>query len=389
MNLDKALDRAKVGVMMKKGSVFIATVAFSMRHKFDSSIPTAQTDGYTIKYNPEFFGSLTYEQRVSLICHEAWHVALLHLTRQGKRNPEIWNYAGDYVINQLLVDNKFDLPPNGLQDDKYRGWTTVQVYDDLEKNAIKIQMPDLLDIQQPGGGQDGEDGKNGQKKSKAGQKAAIAELENHLKGMLVKAHMQNKMAGKKAGKVPNEIERLIDELINPRLSWRDILSRFLTEKVKDDYTWHRPNKRFAPDYYLPTQYSEALAHITVAIDTSGSITPKQLTAILSEIQYIRDTLKPKKMTILDCDSKIHNIYEATEDQHIKDFKFSGGGGTRCEPVLKYCEKNPTTALVYFTDMYMSLPEKDPGYPILWIAYDNPKATAPIGEVVHYDEVING
>lgn len=382
ISMEKALDRAKIGIMLKKGSIFITTIAFSMVHKFDD-VPTAQVDGKTVKYNEEWFSTLTYDQRVGLVCHEAWHVALLHLTRRGDRNPDIWNYAGDYVINQLLVDAGFELPPNGLQDDRFRGMTTIQVYDIIYKENPPIQI-ELLDVQEPTNSEP-EDGKSSGKSSK---KIAMEEMENHVKGMLVKAHMQNKMAGKKAGKIPDEIERLIDELINPRLSWRDILSRFLTEKVKDDYTWHRPNKRFAPDYYLPTQYSEALAHITVAIDTSGSITPKQLTAILSEIQYIRDTLKPKKMTILDCDSRIHNVYDATEDQHIKDFKFSGGGGTKCEPVIKYCEKNPTTALVYFTDMFMSFPSQGPNFPVLWIAYDNPNCSAPFGEIVHYDEVIN-
>jgi len=192
------------------------------------------------------------------------------------------------------------------------------------------------------------------------------------------------MGGKKAGTIPSEVERMIDKLINPRLPWETILSRFLTDNVKDDYTWARPNKRFLPDFYLPTQYSEALAKITIAIDTSGSVSKEMLTKMLTEIQYIRETLKPKALTIIDCDSQIHNVWEVTDDMNILDLKFTGGGGTSCVPVMDYCKKNPTTALVYFTDLYMTPWTQQTDYPLLWIVYNNPRAKAPVGEITYYD-----
>jgi len=408
MNLDKALDRAKIGVMLN-GSVFLATVTFSLKHSFNSECKTARTDGISIEYNPTFFKSLNPEQRTALIAHEAWHVALMHMTRQGKRLPDFYNYAGDYVINQLLVDDNFELPPNGLQDDKYRDMSTNQVYDILYEEAPKIDM-DLLDIvfsdgsgdkeqdKEQGGnepnndpgkakGSGGEGDKEEEKTKAQGKKPTpnknTKEIEAHIKGILVKASTQSKLHNEKPGSIPGEILREIDRLINPKLPWEAILQRFLTEKVKDDYTWQRPNKRFLPDFYLPTQYSESLTHITIAIDTSGSITPEDLRAILSEIQYIRDVFKPKKMTILDCDRTIHNVYEVDEDTHILDLKFTGGGGTSCFPVIHYCKDNPTTALVYFTDLYLQKWTKEVDFPILWIVYDNPNAKVPIGEITHY------
>ena len=139
-----------------------------------------------------------------------------------------------------------------------------------------------------------------------------------------------------------------------------------------------------PDFYLPTQYSESLTHITVAIDTSGSINDEDLRKILSEIQYIRDTFKPQRMTILDCDNRLNNIYDIDENTHILDLKFTGGGGTSCKPVFKYIKDNPTTALIYFTDLYMTKWTTEVDFPILWIVYNNPKATAPIGEITYYD-----
>ena len=54
----KALDKAKVALMSKPDSVFFTTVCFSLKHVWDDSIPTAQTNGLEIRYNPEFFMQL-------------------------------------------------------------------------------------------------------------------------------------------------------------------------------------------------------------------------------------------------------------------------------------------------------------------------------------------
>jgi len=363
--LDKLLNRAKVG-LMTYGSVFLITVAFNLKYKWDKNTPTASVDGITIKINPEFFENLTEPQRIFLIAHEVWHVAFDHLLRCGDKDPELWNEAGDYVINIMLVDASFEMPPQGLLEKKYRGWSTLKVYEDIDKpgrnKPVNSMAGDLIKPTTP---------------------KEIQEVEANIKNILVKATTQSKMAGEKPGTIPNEISREIDELLTPVLPWQQLLQNFMAEKSKDDYTWSRPNKRFMPDFYLPTQFSDSLAHVTVAIDTSGSVTQEMLNEMLSEIFYIKETFNPKKMTILDCDTKIHNIYNLDETSSIHDLKFSGNGGTRFSPVIDYCKENHTNALLYFTDMYGSLPEHDPGFPILWLCYSNHEP-AKIGQTIYYD-----
>ena len=385
MNLQKTLDKAKIGVMLQ-GSVFISTVAFSLKHSFREDIATAGTDGKNIFYNPTFWESLNPNQRISLIAHEAWHVALLHITRRGERDPMLYNVAGDYVINQLLVDDGFELPDGGLQDSKYRGWSTNQVYDALEKdNPPENPMDgDIIYVGSPEGNEDEVEGGKGNSTDSQKIEQQTKEIEAQVKEILVKATTQSKMHGEQAGSVPSEISRELDKLINPRLPWETLLERFLNEKVKNDYSWTRPNKRYAPDFYLPTQYSEALEHICVAIDTSGSINNEDLIKILTELQYIRDTFKPEKMTIIDCDCQINHVYDVTPDTHVLDLEFTGGGGTSCFPVFKHLEKNPTKALIYFTDLYMQQYNKQVDFPVLWVVYDNPNAQVEVGDIIHYD-----
>ena len=100
---DKALDRTKIA-LMTSGSPFIVALALSLHHSFTDYVETAQTDGNYVYYNPKFFMSLPENQRLTLMLHEVWHVGLLHMFRCEHRDPEKYNEAADYAINQILVD---------------------------------------------------------------------------------------------------------------------------------------------------------------------------------------------------------------------------------------------------------------------------------------------
>lgn len=375
----KMLDRAKIG-LMNKGSVFLMTVAFSLRQYWDDTCLTAWVDGKTMGINPKFFEELPDGQRIFVIAHEAWHVAYNHIVRRGDRDPELHNQAGDYVINLMLQNAGYELWPHCLCDKRFANMSTNQVYEILKKEEEKKpgrhkqqQQGGMTgDIRQPGDG-------SGSKEDQQQQ----AEIEAHVKGVLVKAMTQAKMAGEKQiGMVPAEIQRGIEELLDPVLPWNILLFNFMQDMTKDDYSWRRPNRRFHPEYYLPTQYSEALQHVTIAIDTSGSITNKELQEILSEIIHIKRTFNPKRLTILDCDARIHNVYDVDEFTNVEDLKFSGGGGTNFAPVIEYCNKNNTNALLYFSDLYGPFPKEEPSYPVIWLCYSSSKP-APFGETVYY------
>ena len=361
-DLDKMLSDAKIGTMIK-GSRFLSTIIFSMKHVWNDKILTADTDGMTVQYNPTFFASLNKKQRVALIAHEAWHPALLHITRMGSKDPDTWCRAADYVVNQLLVDSGFELPPDGCQDHKYRGMSTDVIYDlliqDKSPNAPKYDN----DIVIPTSAE------------------AFTQVDMKLKATLVKARTASEVAKERAGTIPAEVNRLIEELLNPVLPWTVLLADFLNEKVKEDFTWMKPNKRFMPDFIMPSQYSEGLGEITVAIDTSGSLSNKALTEILSEVQYIHESMKPSKLTIMDCDYNIHNIYEVTDSDKISELTFTGGGGTSFLPVFNKLKENPPQLLIYFTDLYAPQITEEPGYPVLWICCSKHEES-PIGRTIY-------
>jgi len=362
---------AKVQLMSK--SVFLSTICLRLRHILSDDISTAATNGLTIMYNPDFISKLSTEELTGLMAHEVWHVAYQHHTRIGGRDRQLWNVAGDYVINYVLVEAGFTLPKGGLYDEQYSNMATDKVYDLIYDNADEYSdfTGDLLE-QEGAGDSEGE------------STLSDIELQERLTSIVVQAQTQSKMAGKDAGEIPGEITRMIDDLINPKLDWRQLLQRYLTARTKTDYSWARPNKRFMPKHYLPSLYSETIGEITIAIDTSGSITQEELTEILTEIEGIRETYKPPKLTLIDCDYKIHGIHDLDEFTDIHNIKFKGDGGTSFNPVINYCNENPPAVLIYFTDLYADAIDEHVEYDIIWVCNSNHKAPE-IGETIY----ING
>ena len=366
---EEALAEAKLGLLVN-GSKFISTIAFNLKHAWDESInpPTAEVDGITITYHPKFFMDLTKKERTFLIAHEAWHVALMHLTRRETRKPELYNIAGDYVINLLLHNAGMQMPKGGYLDTSYHGLSTNDVYEKLVKNPPPKNKENNI-------GNDLKEGSTPEEK---------AEIDGEVKKVLIKAVTQAKLnneLNKNSGIIPSEVLRNIDILLNPVLPWQTLIQRFLTDMAKDDYTWTKPNKYFMPEHILPTQYSESLGHLVYAIDTSGSLNKKELTEILSEIQYIHQTYKPKQMTLLACDYVLHEIHNVVPEDDITQLKFSGGGGTSFKPVFDYLSENPPQALIYFTDLYAEDIKKEVPYPVIWVC-NSKHEPAKIGETIY-------
>ena len=367
-DLEGKLLKAKIELMPR--SAFISTIALSMQHIITDATKTADVNGAIIRYNPEFLKGQTIAQFAGLMAHECWHVAYQHLARRGSRDPIIWNCAGDYIINSMLTKAGFEIPTGGLLDKKYNpddDWSTDTVYDDLMEEHKDFDTETLmLDLREgEGGGMEG------------------PALDSKVTNIIVRARTQSQMSGKAAGEIPDEIERLINELLNPKLPWPVILHKFLDQRVREAYSWARKNRRYPSDTYLPSLHSYGLGHLTFAIDTSGSIEDEKLQEMLSEIKGIQEVFNPEHMTVIDCDSEIHQVHDIDQTTDILSLNFHGGGGTRFQPVLDYVAEHPTQALIYFTDLYGESYLDPVEYPILWIC-NSDHEPAPIGETVYVD-----
>ena len=274
-----AFSRAKIGLLQRPDSIFITSVLFSLTNRWDDSIPTACTNGINIDFNPDFFFSLDFQERQTLLAHEAWHVAFKHMARSLGLDAQVFNEAADHVINLMLKQSGFKALHGWLCDDRFRGMSTMEVYHILMSEKQSAPQPSPSSTPQGGNGAPTPFGANDiQQISNSDPDADAKEAE--ISDIIVRANLQKTMheekTGKSCGSLPGEIETLIDSLLNPKLPWNEILQNFMIEFDKCDYSFKKPNRRYFPEFYLPSLYSESMAEIALAFDTSCSVTNHEL-----------------------------------------------------------------------------------------------------------------
>lgn len=357
----KALDKAKIALMSKADSTFFTTVAFSLKHVWDESIPTACTDGKEIRYNPSFFMNMGEQERVFLLVHEAMHVALLHLLRLKGRNHKKWNMAADYVINQMLIERGFKMPQSGLYNKDYKDLSTEQVYDLIpDHQAEDFQM----DIEEAHGD--------------------VTGLEEDIKEILVRASVASKMAGDTPGAIPGDIQIYLDKLLKPKLPWKIILRRYIQSFAKNDFSFRTPNRRFFPKHILPGMKSEKLINLAIAVDTSGSVTDEEFKRFVSEISGILRMLAPDEITLVQFDTKVKSVDTVKTMKHLGEVIFTGRGGTKIGPVIDWTKETKPQLLLVFSDGDFHWPGSTLKTPTLWMIHNNKTFTAPFGHVIHYE-----
>ena len=137
---------AKARAALLVGAPFWGVLSLRLAPVEDPSIPTMQTDGVSIRFNPDFVAGLSRSLRRTGIAHETMHCAALHHTRRGGRNLRRWNIACDYP---LLVEAGFELPEGMLIDPAYAGMSAEDIYARLPQDAG--ENGDDQDSNDPGG----------------------------------------------------------------------------------------------------------------------------------------------------------------------------------------------------------------------------------------------
>ena len=391
--LQKSLDKAKVTLMGKPDTIFFTTVLFGLKFRWNDAIPTARTNGIELEINPDFWMSRPVEQHALILLHEVGHVIFQHCLpgRMGKRNnPAKWNEAGDYVINGMYAKRGWKIPDGWLYNPAFADLSTEQVYDrlpDPPPNAGNGQgMSDIvMGNMPPPPGQD----QNGNQQPQQGQGGGqppmtLQEIEEKLNEIIVRAALQSKIGGDKSGTIPGAVEIFLDKLKSPKLPWTTILRRFLNDRIKEDYSWRKPNRRYFPDHHLPSQDSEGLGHLAFAVDTSGSVSNADFNRFISELAGVLKQFRPKRMTLIQFDTCIKSIDEITTVQDLMRVKFYGRGGTNVYEVMQWAEKHNPMALLVFTDGGFHQVDTKLKSSLIWLIHNNPNWKGRQGKTINYE-----
>jgi predicted metal-dependent peptidase len=383
---------AKARAALLVGAPFWGVLSLRLAPIEDSSVRTMQTDGVSIRFNPDFVAGLSRSLLRTTIAHETMHCAARHHTRRGGRTLRRWNIACDYAINPLLVEAGFELPDGILLDPAYAGLSAEDIYARLPPD--EGEDDDDQDSEDPGGmggvtdpppdGAGSGDGGASAQPNQPGQSGtrlpSAAELARQEENWAI-ATAQAEATARAMGIGAGDAARAIRELVAPKVDWRDVLRRYLSAAAKSDYTWTPPNRRhIARGLYLPSLRSETLGPVVVAVDTSGSIDDATLAAFSAEVTAIMDEAAPEAIHVVYCDDAIAGT-ETYQGGDVIALTPRGGGGTAFRPVFDWIARSdiqPVCA-IYLTDLDGDDFGPAPDYPVLWVSTG--KTGAPFGEVI--------
>ena len=379
--LNRELDRVKSMVFRRTDAAFFGPLMCGLAFQWSTEVDTAATDGQTFFWNPDFFTNAPtqYSQpkfNEFVIMHELWHVARLHMIRGGTRCPDYWNFACDVRINNDEADAFKVRGGQGLPWGTFPAWYEPKWDKDNSEPMVEEDIYDRIFKNPPGGGLGPSPWGNGDLIPT--QDATTAAVNN-----VVKAIQSAKMSGQ-PGSIPGGVESVIDRFLSPVIPWETHLKNWMNDLLEHDFSWSRPNRRYS-DMYLPSHIEEdgRLDHLVYFQDVSGSISDGDIVRFNSELKYVWDEMKPKRMTVVQFDTIIQIVDEFREGDNFSKIKIKGRGGTCLVEVRQWIIDHEPTAAVIFTDMGVAPMRPLPvDVPILWVCTNNPRATVPFGKLIH-------
>lgn len=387
---------------------FFGHLAMKLKFIEHNSLPhkTMATDGMNIYYDPGFVMEHTEEEIKWVICHEIMHCALVHFLRK-QADPNVWNVAADYEVNQLIDKNRFDgayevgdMPASALgsRDDKnprkqdFIGLSAENIY------QILLEHPELMppndewnyggvgnpgsippppgggggggQQSQGGSGEEEEGGSEGDGGVSGGSATAPGEIPApKLKDEVMptdadglKKYWENALKDaitRNAGNMPGNLKRHLENLMATQLDWRKELKKFMTQlsrKTQDVL----PNKRFLGSGQVmwgEQRKKTTFDNMVIICDTSGSMSQSALETAVGEAAGILAQFKPKNTYVLWCDTNVYEPVDKIRPGEVAKLKQAyGGGGTDFRPPFKWIQDNilgkgKMGPVIFFTDGY--------------------------------------
>jgi predicted metal-dependent peptidase len=399
---------------------FIGSIALSLAWVNAPDIGTMATDGRSIWFNPAWCEAHGVEKTMGVIAHEVFHVINRHHLRRGERDAKLWNVAGDLLINRLLEDDKYVLPPDGVFDRerRYIGLPTEIIYARLlEQHRQQAEQPsDRQSTNQASAG-------NGSGTGNGPDPAASDQAGSHTDANQVDAQKANGVSqtrhwgevrdltrlngqrlspterlhaehdldvrirqaaatAKRAGKFGTVLQEMV-EIATDRVDWRDKFRMAFDGVLRGEVSWARPNRRFIRHgVYLPGWRRTGAGRIAFVLDTSGSISADELSVYTAAVLGILEETGPEVVALIQCDAEVQRVETIQPGDSFDRIEVHGRGGTRFQPAFDWIAESGfgADAIVYATDLHCSDQPQDPGLPVIWLTPTR-NQTVPFGEIV--------
>ena len=409
--------------------------AANIEFKYDLPFHTAATDGKNIYVDPNYFESLSENDRLFVIAHEIMHIKFMHMYRLtdkngAKRDLDLWNIATDAIINANLQRDGFIIKKGAVNKPEALNYSAEEFYQILlqekekkqegqEQNGQENQEQD--EEQQPSHQgddhslweeafrnreqQDQKQKGNSQKQQSNGtEKQKIIEVQAETafdernefednrqeKREIFKARREkteHHIRGSQEGTI--EIGSIGES--KEAIDWKVLLRREV-EKTETIWSQRRSIAENNYAYRLEENDIEDEAETEIMIDVSGSVDLNLVKAFLRQIKPI---LKQSKLKVGCFNEKFWGFVDIKSVRDIENFTIPRGARGDSAwtedwdlAVRSFTTKREINKIV-FTDGYPcpgTMPRDDlKRENVIWLVYGNKDFNPCCGKVINITE----
>jgi predicted metal-dependent peptidase len=388
---------------------YLAGLAARVRVSLDARVPTMGVfaSGRLIA-NPAFAERLTDNELIFVLAHELLHLALrTHDRARGSEHLE-FNYAHDYIINDILRIELgvAQVPAGGLDMPGASKRSAEEIVLHMRRNAPL--MPSKTAVfggqettigrmfgpggrgQSPGAGGQLEAGDVlGAQREKemfpddvAAQPAQAEAIKEAASAGLALARAVGALRGLR-GDDPGAASQVVTALRGLyRTPWEVVLQRWMESVAPGERTFVRPSRRGADraDLVLPGRRREGWM-LNVIIDTSGSMSD-EIPRALGAIADFCDAVAVDQVRLLQCDIVVTSD-ERLSPEELAQYTITGYGGSDLTPAMELLAADPQVrAAAIITDGEVLFPPDPMPYQVLWVLPSSASAFRPsYGRVV--------
>jgi predicted metal-dependent peptidase len=296
-------------------------------------------------YNSGIFDQWSINEIASVMVHEVMHLLRDHPIRScvsSQAEHMIWNLAADCEINDDIKDIK--LPKGVIYPKETFGFDEGLMAEEYFKllmdkaEEIKQQIPNpTVGGGACGGCATGEgDDESVPEGDGTGSVQGVTGKEVEVIKNTVAKDIQDYARSKGRGSIPGGFERWADDMLRSTVPWRTILNGCIRGMIGEtqgmvNYTYSRPARRqsiygkiIMPSLRAPKP------NVAVQIDTSGSMSNKDLAHAIGEVDGILKGLAVD-VTVISNDSSVGHVQKVKSRKQIS---LVGGGGTNMGPGIE-------------------------------------------------------
>ncbi|HOC17196.1 MAG TPA: VWA-like domain-containing protein [Vicinamibacterales bacterium] len=374
----------------------LAGLVASARVTIDERVPTIGVFASgRLSANPAFVRGLKENELVFVLAHEMLHLALRTHDRARGADRLEFNYAHDYIINDILrTELGAPVPAGGLDmpgardrsaeeivlemrrnqqgQSKTRVWqgeatTAGRVFGARGRGAGTLEAGDVLDLSAEADLYPEDAAESGERAEQVKEMAAKA------LGLARAMGLARGVRGTDAGAASQTVLALRGIYRTP---WKLALQRWIESVAPGDRTFSRPSRReiSQPDVVLPGRRREGWI-LNIVLDTSGSMTD-EIPRALGTLGEFCDAAGVDQVRLVQCDAEVTSD-ELLAPYELAERRIEGYGGSDLSPALQHLAGDQhVRAVVVITDGEIAYPAEAMPYELLWLVPPGVRAFRP-------------